>query len=145
VNGVRRAQRGQIGLAVGLAIAAVFGMAVTGLQMAGLGLTSLEVQHVAQVAADTTQTTPTALTPGSRPCWSAPGGFENPAAFRGTPVCRAIIENAGTIQLTNASVDITRDRDHVKVTIAYRVPLTSPLLHFLFGDTFTTTQDAWSR
>ncbi|HYM50607.1 MAG TPA: hypothetical protein VET65_08535 [Candidatus Limnocylindrales bacterium] len=138
-------QRGQIGVAVGLAVAATFAIAVSSLQLIGLGLTALEVQHVAQTAADVAVQNPITPTPERPACWTVANGFQNPAAYSGTPVCRAIAENLGTIEAARAAVDITRFDAQVHVTITYRAPISSPLLRLLLGDTFTTTQDAWSR
>jgi hypothetical protein len=142
---VRGRQLGQVGAEFALVLGFLFTGGLAGLQFGGLAFDALKVGHAAQQAAYIAGSLP-ATEPGSTaPCWTVSGGLLSPGGLGKAPVCRAITENFGTLDAARASVQVDRTHGLYHVTITYAEPVTSPLLRLFFGDTFTTTQDAWSQ
>lgn len=138
-------QSGQVGAEFGLALAFMAALGVASLQVAGLGLDVVKVNHAAQEAAYVAASLPEADRADGTPCWAVAGGLQNPGGFADAPVCRTIIDNFGSLDTSHASVSVSSDGGRYHVTLTYEEPITSPLLRLFVGPTFTTTQDGWSQ
>ena len=139
-------QRGQVGAEFTLLVAFLVAGTAAGLQFLGLAGDTVRVAHAAQEAAYVAGSVPAAEhAPSLTPCWQVSGGLENPGGLGDAPVCRSVVENFGVMDASRAQLTVTSEQGLYHVSISYREPVTSPFLHLFFGDTYTTTQDAWSR
>ncbi|TMD14545.1 MAG: hypothetical protein E6J00_05300 [Chloroflexi bacterium] len=141
-----RRQRGQV--AAEFALVAAFAVAggAAGLQFLGLAGDSLRVAHAAQEAAYVAGSLPAADRAASlTPCWQVGGGLLDPGGLGEAPVCRSVVENFGVMDPSRAQLTVAPEQGRYHVTVRYAEPVGSPFLRLFFGDTFTTTQDAWSR
>lgn len=139
-------QRGQVAAEFALVVALMVAGAAAGLQFLGLAGDTMRVAHAAQEAAYVAGSVPDAdRAPSLAPCWQVSGGLENPGGLGDAPVCRSVVENFGVMDASRAQLTVTSEQGRYHVTINYQEPVTSPLLRLFFGDTYTTTQDAWSR
>ena len=146
---VRRALLGQSALELAIVLGVLFGGGLTAAQAGSLGLTAWKVQHAAQVAAYSA-TSDIAAPDGRTPCWAVAGGLKNPGDLGAAPVCQAVVHSLGGLDPDAVSLILSADNaawsgpgaESVHVTLTYREPVTSPLLRFLIGDTFTVTGDA---
>jgi hypothetical protein len=119
-------------------------------QLAGFGLTAVKVNHAAQVAAFTAASAEATPLAGQTPCWAVTGGLQDPGAYRDAEICRSVVANVGNLDLNRLTISVSpegaAERAHqtVHVTVTYQAPITSPLLRWLLGATYTTTADASS-
>jgi hypothetical protein len=127
-----------------LAIGLTFG------QLAGFGLAAAKVNHAAQVAAFTAASTDATPLSGETPCWAVTGGLQDPGAYRDAEICRTVVANVGNLDLNGLTISVSpegaSERAHqtVHVTVTYQAPITSPILRWLLGATYTTSADASS-
>lgn len=142
---VRGRQRGQVGAEFALVVAFLFAGGAAGLQVLGLAADGVRVGHAAQEAAYVAGSIPAADRASLTPCWAVTGGMLSPGGLGEAPVCRTIVENFGVMDAARARVTVASDHGQYHVTVTYSEPVSSPFLQLFFGDTFTTTQDAWSR
>ena len=148
-----RTSGGQVALELGLVLAAAFAILLSFGQLAGFGLTATKVSHAAQEAAYVAASTDDSLRADDTACWAVNGGLQDPGAFRDAEICRTVVANLGNLDASHVSISVTpdgsADRAHhsVQVTVTYQEPITSPLLRWLLGDTFTTRAQAssWSN
>jgi hypothetical protein len=143
---VKRGQSGQVAAEFALALAFLFGFAVTGFQFVGLSLTQAKVSHAAQEAAYVAGSIPHVNT-DQAPCWAVTNGLQDPAQFSDSAVCRTVVENLGDLNINNASVAVWRDTQGTRayhVIVNYREAITSPLLQIFFGSTLNHTAEAAS-
>jgi hypothetical protein len=111
------------------------------------------VSHAAQVAAFTAASTDATPLSSETPCWAVTGGLQDPGAYRDAEICRTVVANVGNLDLNALTITVSpegaADRAHhsVQVTVTYQAPITSPLLRWLLGATYTTTAEAssWSN
>jgi hypothetical protein len=119
-------------------------------QLAGFGLTAVKVNHAAQVAAFTAASAEATPLAGQTPCWAVTGGLQDPGAYRDAEICRSVVANVGNLDLNRLTISVSpegaAERAHqtVHVVVTYQAPITSPLLRWLLGATYTTTADASS-
>jgi len=150
---VGRSAAGQVGVEMGLVLAALFAIGLSFSQLAGLGLTAAKVNHAAQEAAFVAASTDEAALADKTACWAVNGGLQNPGAFRDAQICRTVVANLGDLDPNRVTISVSPDgfpdRAHqpVRVTVTYHEPITSPLLAWLLGDTYTTSAQAssWSN
>jgi hypothetical protein len=143
---VASTQRGQVGAEFALVVALMVAGAAAGLQFLGLAGDTVRVAHAAQEAAYVAGSVPAADRNAPLvPCWQVSGGLENPGGLGDAPVCRSVVENFGVMDASRAELAVTSEQGLYHVTIRYQEPVTSPFLRLFFGDTYSTTQDAWSR
>lgn len=142
-------QSGQSVIGIFLGLSILFGTGVAALQLAGLGLRSLQLEDAATAGATTLAHGLRVGDPSSEPCWQAPDGLLRPAAYSEAETCRAIVAHLGGLDPVRATVHVTQatpdaaGRPYVfTVAITYRGQVTSPLLQLLFGSTFTSTSQA---
>ena len=122
-------------------------------QLAGFGLAAAKVNHAAQAAAYTAASTDATPLGNEIPCWAVTGGLQDPAAYRDAEICRTVVANVGNLDLNRLTISVSpqgaADRAHqtVHVTVTYQAPITSPLLRWLLGATYTATAEAssWSN
>ena len=139
-------QRGQVGAEFALVVALMVAGGAAGLQFLGLAGDTIRVAQAAQEAAYVAGSVPAADRAASlTPCWQVSGGLLDPGGLGEAPVCRSVVESFGVMDPSRAQVTVTFDQGRYHVTVSYTEPVTSPLLRLFFGDTFTTTQAAWSR
>jgi hypothetical protein len=139
-------QRGQVGAEFALVVAFMVAGGAAGLQFLGLAGDTMRVAQAAQEAAYVAGGIPAAdRDPSLTPCWQVSGGLTNPGGLGDAPVCRSVVENFGVMDASRAQVAVTTAQGRYHVSISYTEPVTSPFLRIFLGDTFTTTQDAWSR
>ena len=150
---MRRASGGQAGAEFALALAFLFGVGIMAIQFCGLGLTQVKVGHAAQEAAYVAGSSLEAATGAQAPCWAMTGGLRHPEGYADAAICRTVLENLGDVNPDLVSVSVSpaslvqRSRPNaVHVTVAYRQPISSPLLRLFLGDSFLATGDAssWS-
>jgi hypothetical protein len=119
-------------------------------QLAGFGLTAVKVNHAAQVAAFTAASAEATPLAAETPCWAVTGGLQDPGAYRDAEICRSVVANVGNLDLNRLTISVSpeaaAERAHqtVRVTVTYQAPITSPLLRWLLGPTYSTTADASS-
>ncbi|HYS03057.1 MAG TPA: hypothetical protein VET82_11985 [Candidatus Eisenbacteria bacterium] len=150
---MRRAAAGQVAVEMALVLGVVLAIGLSFGQLAGFGLTAVKVNHAAQVAAFTAASTDATPLGGETPCWAVTGGPQDPGAYRDAEICRTVVANVGNLDLNGLTISVSperaADRAHhtVQVTVTYEAPITSPLLRWLLGATYTTTAEAssWSN
>jgi hypothetical protein len=150
---MRRAAAGQVAVEMALVLGVVLAIGLSFGQLAGLGLAAVKVSHAAQVAAFTAASTDATPLTDETPCWAVTGGLQDPGAYRDAEICRTVVANVGNLDLNGLTISVSpegaADRAHhtVQVTVTYEAPITSPLLRWLLGATYTTTAEAssWSN
>ena len=150
---MRRVAAGQVAVEMALVLGMLMAIGLTLGQLAGFGLAAAKVNHAAQVAAYTAASTDATPLGGETPCWAVTGGLQDPDAYRDAEICRTVVANVGNLDLNRLTIRVSpegaADRAHqtVHVTVTYREPITSPLLRWLLGATYTTTAEAssWSN
>jgi hypothetical protein len=143
----KQSGQGMIGIFLGLSI--LFGTGVAALQLAGLGLRSLQLQDAATAGATTLAHGLRVGDPSNQPCWQAADGLLRPAAYSEAETCRAIVAHLGNLDPERATVRVTQTTPDAQgrpyvftVAITYRDPVTSPMLRLILGSTFTSTSQA---
>src|ERR1700682_1287010 len=142
-------QSGQSVIAIFLSLSILFGVGVAALQLAGLGLRSLQLQEAATAGATTLAHGLRVGDPTSEPCWQATDGLLRPAAYSEAETCRAVVAHLGRLGPERATGRVklvlpgAGGRPALySVVIPSRDPVTSPLLRLLLGPTFTSTSEA---
>jgi hypothetical protein len=142
-------QSGQSVIGIFLGLSILFGTGVAAMQLAGLGLRSLQLQDAATAGATTLAHGLRVGDPTSEPCWQAADGLQRPAAYSEAETCRAIVARLGDLDPGRATVHVTETTPDAEgrpyvftVAITYRDPVTSPLLRMILGPTFTSTSQA---
>lgn len=130
----------------------LFALGVMGVQFIGLGLTAAKVSHAAQEAAYVGGASLEAATGHKAPCWAVTGGLAQPKGYDDAAICRTVLDNLGDVDPDLVSVSVSPSslmergkHTLVHVTVAYRQPITSPLLRAFLGTSFVATSDAWSQ
>ena len=153
---VHRAGHGQVALEMALVVGFIFGLGLATLQFGGLAMTAWKVGHAAQMAAYAAGSEPaTSFDPQARdartPCWAVNGGLKYPGGYADADVCQAVVANLGDLDPQGALVTVQRQQlsqpQHelaIHVTVIYKERITSPLVRWIFGPTFTTTSEATS-
>lgn len=142
-------QSGQSVIVVFLSLSILFGGGIAALQLAGLGLRSLQIQEAATAGATTLAHGLRVGDPTSEPCWQASDGLLRPAAYSEAETCRAVVAHLGGLDPERATVRVKQGLPNAQgrplaftVTITYHDPVTSPLLQMIIGPTFTSTSEA---
>ncbi len=139
-------------MALAVSLLAVLGL--IGLQFAGLGVTEWKVEHAAQMAAYTAASLPPAVASDQTPCWAVTGGMRDPARYGDSVICRTVIAYLGDLDPDLATVSVSPSNPQhrtpdsgVHVSVTYRLPVTSPVVRWVIGSTFTATAEAtsWTR
>jgi hypothetical protein len=147
---MRRVVAGQVAVEMALVLGVVLAIGLSFGQLAGFGLAAAKVNHAAQVAAFTAASTDATPQSGETPCWAVTGGLQDPGAYRDAEICRTVVANVGNLDLNGLTISVSpegaSERAHqtVHVTVTYQAPITSPILRWLLGATYTTTADASS-
>jgi hypothetical protein len=142
-------QSGQSVIAIFMSLSILFGIGVATLQLAGLGLRSLQLQEAATAGATTLAHGLRVGDPNSEPCWQAADGLLRPAAYSEAETCRAIVAHLSNLDPQRATVRVKQALPNAEgrpsrftVAVTYRDPVTSPLLRLFMGSTFTSTSEA---
>jgi hypothetical protein len=142
-------QSGQSVIAIFLGLSVLFGVGIATLQLAGLGLRSLQLQEAATAGATTLAHGLRVGDPNSEPCWQAADGLLRPAAYSEAETCRAIVAHLSNLDPQRATVRVKQALPNAEgrpsrftVAVTYRDPVTSPLLRLFMGSTFTSTSEA---
>src|SRR5712692_2230745 len=144
---------GQVAVETALVLGMLLAIGLTFGQLVGFGLAAAKVNHAAQVAAYTAASTDATPLAGETPCWAVTGGLQDPGAYRDAEICRTVVANVGNLDLNRLTISVSpggaadRALHTVQVTVTYQTPITSPLLRWLLGATYTTTAEAssWSN
>jgi hypothetical protein len=142
-------QSGQSVIGIFLGLSMLFGTGVAALQLAGMGLRSVQLQEAATAGATALARGLRVGDPASEPCWQAADGLLRPAAYSEAETCRAIVAHLSNLDPGRATVHVTQTTPDAQgrpyvftVAITYHDPVTSPLLRLLLGSTFTSTSEA---